>query len=220
MGKAELKSAGPLAFGPDGILFIGDSMAGSLVAIDTGDHTATKATPAIEIKDLNNKVAALLGTTGDQILINDVKTNPVSKNVYLSVSRGRGPSAQPVILRIDAAGKITEVALDTVMHSSVTLPDTTTGSPKMDTITDIAYLKGNVVVAGLSNEEFASNLRVVPYPFQNAEKGSGVEIFHGSHGRYETQSPVRTFIPIVSVTRISFWPPTPARRWLKFRSAN
>ncbi len=36
-GKVELKSAGALAFGPDGILFVGDSVGGSIVAIDTSD---------------------------------------------------------------------------------------------------------------------------------------------------------------------------------------
>ncbi len=39
-GKVDLKSAGPLSFGPDGILFIGDSVGGSVVALDTGDRTA------------------------------------------------------------------------------------------------------------------------------------------------------------------------------------
>jgi hypothetical protein len=56
--------------------------------------------PAIsgtDIKGINEKAAALLGTTSDQILINDVKVDPISKNVYLSVSRGRGPDAVPVV---------------------------------------------------------------------------------------------------------------------------
>ena len=34
-GKAELKSAGALAFGPDGVLFVGDSIGGTVVALDT-----------------------------------------------------------------------------------------------------------------------------------------------------------------------------------------
>ena len=37
-GKVQLKSAGALAFGPDGILFVGDSVGGAVVAIDTGDR--------------------------------------------------------------------------------------------------------------------------------------------------------------------------------------
>lgn len=192
-GKVDLKSAGPLAFGPAGILFVGDSAAGAVFAIDTADRTAHKGAP-VDVKGINQKVAALLGSTPGEIIINDVKTNPVSKNIYLSVARGRGPDAMPVILRVDTAGNITEVSLANAMHSSVTLPNAKTGQ-RLDTITDIAYVKGNVVVAGLSNEEFASNLRVIPYPFETAERGAGIEIWHGSHGRYETNSPVRTFIP-------------------------
>jgi len=54
-----------------------------------------------------------------------------------------------------------------------------------------------VVVAGLSNEEFSSNLRVIPYPFVSsvAPSGAGIEIFHTAHGAYETNAPVRTFVP-------------------------
>jgi hypothetical protein len=56
-------------------------------------------------------------------------------------------------------------------------------------------VNGNVIVAGLSNEEFSSTLRSIPYPFSNASKGAGIEIFHGAHGRFETNAPVRTFVP-------------------------
>src|SRR5262245_7165445 len=97
-GKAELKSAGPLAFGPDGVLFVGDSLDGAIVALATEDTKPGKAQPT-DIKAVNEKIAALLGTTTDQILINDAVVNPQSKRVYLSVSRGRGPDAKPVILR-------------------------------------------------------------------------------------------------------------------------
>ena len=36
-GTPALKSAGPLAFGPDGVLFVGDTKAATLFAIGTGD---------------------------------------------------------------------------------------------------------------------------------------------------------------------------------------
>jgi hypothetical protein len=102
-GKAPLKSAGPLAVGPDGVLFVGDSAGAAIVAIDTRDNKAARSAAPIDVKGINEKVAALLGTSKDQILINDIKVNPISKNVYLSVSRGRSPDATPVILRIDAS---------------------------------------------------------------------------------------------------------------------
>lgn len=201
--KTVLKSAGPLAFGPDGVLFVGDTLGASVVALETGDKAVSKGSAAIEIKSLNEKIAAALGTAPDQILINDVIVNPASKNIYISVSRGRGPEATPVILRTDSTGKLTELALDGVKQSKVALPnapdenakDRRGASQRLESITDLAYVDGKVFVAGLSNEEFSSTLRAIPYPFRNADQGAGIEIFHGAHGRFETNAPVRTFVP-------------------------
>jgi len=199
MGKAELKSAGQLAFGPDGILFVGDSMGGAIVAIDTGDNKPARTAGKIDIPGINQKIAALLGAAPDQILVNDVVVNPLSKKAYISVSRGRGPDAIPVILRADSAGKITEVSRDNVKHSMVSLPDAPESkegrtNPRLETITHMAFVNGSVIVAGLSNEEFSSSLRSIPFPFQQAGKGASIEIYHGSHGRFETNAPVRTFV--------------------------
>ena len=41
----------------------------------------------------------------------------------------------------------------------------------MLTITDMAYVNGNLLVAGLSNEEWSSSLRSIPYPFKDADEG-------------------------------------------------
>ena len=200
-GKAGLSSAGVLAFGPEGILFVGDSQGAKVFALDTGDRKAGSG--GVSVAGINEKVAALLGTAADQILINDMAVNPVSKKVYLSVSRGRGPDATPVIVRVDSQGKIEDLSLDQINHSSVDLvnapaadaKDRRGDSLRMQSISDLAYVDGRVFIAGLSNEEFASNLRSVPFPFTKSDGGSSVEIFHGAHGRWETASPVRTFVP-------------------------
>ena len=198
-GKVELKSAGALAMGPDGILFVGDSVGGAIVALDVDDRTPSKAGATLEIKGINEKIAAMLGTAADQILIQDVVVNPVSKNVYIAVSRGRGADAVPVILRAAPGGKLSEVSLASIKHMSVALLDTPArrqqDRQRMETITQLKYVDGNVLIAGLSNEEFSSSLRSIPFPFQAASKGVGIEIWHGSHGRFETQAPVRTFVP-------------------------
>jgi len=201
MGKVDIKSAGALAFGPEGILFVGDSVGGSVVAIDTADRKAATAGVKVNVQGIDEKIAALVGVTPDQILINDMKVNPISKNVYLSASRGRGPDAMPLILRIDGAGKITSLSLDNAKHSSVSLVDapasdtTARQNPRMQTITNMNYVNGNLVVAGLSNEEWSSALRSIPFPFKDASKGATLQIWHSSHGRFETQAPVRTFVP-------------------------
>jgi hypothetical protein len=199
-GAVQLKSAGPLAFGPDGILFVGDSLGGSVVELDTNDHTASKA-GKFSIEGIDTKIAAMAGVPADQISINDVKVNPISKNVYLSASRGRGPEATPMILRVSPSGEITNVALDNIKHASASLTDVPAANPgsrqdpRMMTITDLSYVNGNVMVAGLSNEEWSSALRSIPVPFNTVKEGATLQIWHSSHGRYETQSPVRTFVP-------------------------
>jgi hypothetical protein len=121
--------------------------------------------------------------------------------VYLSVSRGRGPDATPVLMRLTADGKLDEVALDNVRYARAEIPNTPDPNAKErgqslrnESITDIAYVDGRVFIAGLSNEEFSSRLIAIPFPFSEGFDGAAVEIYHGSHGRFETKSPIRTFV--------------------------
>jgi hypothetical protein len=201
-GGVTLQSAGALAFAPNGVLLIGDSAGGQIVSLDTGD-TAKGGAGKVEIADLTGKIAALLGTTADQVAVNDVAVNPVSGSVYLAVSRGLGPDAKPVVLKADRAGKLTEVKLDPAKMTAAALSDAPAPDAKnargqllrTDAITDIGFVNGQVLVAGLSNEEFSSSMRAIPYPFKAAgPKSASIEIYHGSHGRFETAAPVRTFM--------------------------
>ena len=64
-GNVPLKSAGALAFGKDGVLFVSDTIAGSLFAIETMDAAKSAKFPTINIKAVNEKAAALLCTTAD-----------------------------------------------------------------------------------------------------------------------------------------------------------
>ena len=200
-GKADLKSAGVLPFGTDGVLFVGDSIGGMIFALDTQDRTASQAT-AVEVTGLADKIAAMLGTTADQIQVNDVAVNQTSKKTYVSVSRGLGTAATPVIVRIDPAGKLEALSLENIRHASVMLPNPVNastggrgGNARLQAITDLAFVDSRVYVAGLSNEEFSSTLRAIPFPFSDADKGTNVEFWHGSHNRFETNSPIRTFLP-------------------------
>lgn len=200
LAKVHLMSAGPLAFGPDGILFVGDSMGASVVAIDTGDTKANR-NAKINVEGVDAKIAALAGTTPDQIVINYVKVNPISKNVYISASRGKGPDAAAIIAKVDTNGSVSLLPLDNIHSESVSLVDAPAAggngrsNPRMQTITDMNYVNGNVMVAGLSNEEWNSALRSIPFPFKSADKGATLQIWHSSHGRFETQAPIRTFVP-------------------------
>ncbi len=203
-GKADVKSVSQLAFGPEGILFIADSKSAAVFALDTGDKKATPAA-TLKVEAINGKIAAMLGTSADQITITDMAVNPISHNAYIAVARGRSASAAPVIIRVDKSGKLEAVSLDKMKFSKAVLPDAPVdgvvgegnrkSNPRMESITDIAFLEDRVLIAGLSNEEFSSSLRAIPFPFKTVANGTSVEIYHGAHGRFETRSPVRTFVP-------------------------
>ena len=195
-GTPDLKSAGALAFGPEGILFVGDTKGGALFAIDTGDRAPAAKKHAVEVKDLGAKVAATLGTDPKQVAVNDMAVNPLSGNVYLSVARGRGPDAAPVLVRIHADGKLEDVSLENVRFAKTDLPNVPTNSrQRAEAITDVAFADGRVFIAGLSNEEFSSRLIAIPFPFSTeAFDAAAIEIYHGAHGRFETKSPIRTFV--------------------------
>jgi hypothetical protein len=188
-GTPALKSVSALAFGPDGVLFIGDPTAGAIIAVGTGD-TKPAGKDDVNIEKLDEKLTSLLGGPAT---VNDVKVNPASGTIYLAVTRD-GKGGGPIILTCTRAGKLAEFKMVDVPTATVTLPNATEKN-RLEAITSLAFVAGKVIVAGLSNEEFASTLRTIPFPFETADKGTSIEIYHGAHGKLETRSPIRTFTP-------------------------
>jgi hypothetical protein len=192
-GTPPLKQAGPMAFGPDGILFVADTPAATIYAISTGD-TKPADVKSLSVAKIDEAIGGMLGTTGSDIVINDMKVNPLSGNVYLSVARGKGPTAAPVIVKVGADGKAAELPLKDVMFASVKL-DNEAKNPKNPAITSIAFHKGELFVAGMTTDAWEANLKTIAFPFsESATKGAGVQIYHGAHGAYETRAPIQTFM--------------------------
>lgn len=202
-GKPGVKFAGQLAFGPEGVLFIGDPRSATLFAIGVEPAGPASSSETVKLAGVNTQLAALVGISPDELLINDVAVQPGSTTVYLSAARGRGPDSEPLLARVSPAGKLALVDLDNVAYAKVDLAnapgpdevDKRGNKLRQDSITDLQYVDGQVFIAGLSNEEFASKLRAVSFPFHGANPGAGVEIYHGAHGQFETRAPVRTFVP-------------------------
>ena len=61
-GTPAIQYISALAFGPDGILFIGDAKSASVFAIDTKDKTSVAKAAAVDVKNIDQKIAAVLGT--------------------------------------------------------------------------------------------------------------------------------------------------------------
>src|SRR5438477_3383992 len=227
VGTPDVRSVGPITFGPDGILFVADNASAMVFAVDVADPGVESArSEPFELDGVDRRLAAFLGCGREDVGIRDMAVHPRSENVYLSVMRGRGDAAVPVIVRIDrGGGSLTELGLDNVPFSStpitnapaeddarvtIELPDGDEGEEievrgrkiriwrrpaRTATVTDMSYVDGTVLVAGMSNEEFASNLRRIPFPFTGEMTDNSLEIFHVSHGQWETAAPIRTFLP-------------------------
>ena len=89
-GTVAPKAVGAMCFGPEGILFLADTKGMEVFAVATGDTTPA-GKEAIKVEGLDGKIAALLGTDAKGISIRDMKVNPASGNIYLSVMRGTSP---------------------------------------------------------------------------------------------------------------------------------
>ena len=214
---------GPLTFGPDAMLFAADSQQVSIYALDLSQQVEGGVPGTQNIPALDQEIAALLGTEASNLTITDLAVYPETRNAFISVMRGQGTGATPVLVRVDGAGEITVISLDQVPYSRMMLPNRPDESTPLvlqggrefpipnypsnqdtegllrlfgvQTITDLAYTDGRLYVAGLSNEEFASTLRSIAYPFRGVDDGTSVEIWHASHNQFETRSPIYTFVP-------------------------
>jgi len=196
-----LASMGPLAFGPDGTLFAADNQGATIYALDLGAQANGGAAGAKGLDAVDQKLAALLGTGAREITVTDLAVHPRTRNAYVSVMRGQGAGAAPALFRVDGTGAITSVSLQTLKFQKVELPNAPAANPsarqnpRTQVVTDMAFADGRLWVAGLSNEEFSSKLRAIPYPFASVDRGTSVEIYHGNHQQLETRSPVNAFVP-------------------------
>jgi hypothetical protein len=204
VGAVTWQSAGAMTFGPEGTLFVADSRGGKLYALRLDDTRGPADTGRFSVGELDTRVASLLGTTARELRFNDMAVNPGTGNIFFTVSRGLGDGAAPALVKVSRQGEVSLVNVDQIRFSETALPaspsrdaKTPWGQPQwMLSVTDLNFVNGELWVAGLSNEQFASALRRVPFPFSANGGVTTVEIFHTSHNKWETAAPIEAFLPI------------------------
>lgn len=195
-----LRSADVLTFAPEGTLFVGDSRGSAVFAVAV-DDAGEADTLDVTVPDVDDRIAARLGTTARDLAIRDMAVHPRSRNVYLSVARERRPDSPPVLVRIVEGGRIDVLDLGSVRYAKTDLPRVlpdsvvTNSAGRNWTISDMAVIDGQLFVGGLSNEEFSSTMRRIALPFSGRLETTGMRMYHTHHSRYETQSPVTAFAP-------------------------
>jgi hypothetical protein len=196
-----------LAFGPDNVLFVGDITGAAVHAFALRASDVTSQTD-VElgnfhnfegrdlVRGLDQKLAALFGTTTDQIVVNDMVVHQPSQQIFVSVERGRSTEALPSIVKVNHGG-LEVLELEGIPHSQVGIPNEPDPKAMLEfdtqqsfAITDIKYYNGEIFVTGVSNQRFASTLHRIPYPFNSQTATCTVEIWHPVHGEFETRAPI------------------------------
>lgn len=198
--ELSLPGASVLAFGPDNILFVGDSKNGVVYAFQT-TGTAVENPVPYNLTNFDLILAKKLDVSPRDLVIRDMKMHPASQEVYLAVKKDHKPDTPAMIAVVNAKGEIHFLDVKTAMKGKVNIKNPASTDLKFWrdipastlTITDIDYYDGNIYVAGLSNGEFASTLRKIAYPFTDKQDAvKGIEIYHAVHTQMETRAPIRT----------------------------
>ncbi|MGV6832213.1 MAG: hypothetical protein ACWA5P_11715 [bacterium] len=196
-GDPAIGSINAMTFGPEGILFIGDSAASQIIAVDLS--SATKATNEdLYIEDIDTLLSNLLGADSDQVQIIDMVVNPMNENIYIGAQHSSGKS----FLFMVNNGTLEHVPMTSVSYSKTAVSNVVEadakdrrGRPLRNlAITDIQYANNQIMISGLNNAEFASTFRAIPFPFSETQSDSSLEIYHAAHGKYETHAPIKTFM--------------------------
>lgn len=200
-GNIQLKSLTAITFNKDGVLFMADPLGMRIYAMDAKQENVKKAM-TIDVANIDEKIGALLGVSARDVKIEDMAVNPTTQEIYLAVTR-KSAANEPVLVKVDNRGSLSPVSLSNVSYYETSLTDVPPAGAKLPqqwhslamAVTDMAFVDGELMVAGLSGEEFSSKLRRFSYPFANQAKATKLEIYHTSHDQYETNSPIETFLP-------------------------
>ncbi|WP_405206340.1 hypothetical protein [Aquimarina sp. LLG6339-5] len=195
------QSVNVIKFGDASTLFLGDSKSATLYAYTIAANANPSAQQGYNIHDLSSKIAQFSKISPLNILIRDMAIHPTSKEAYIAFDTKTKTGYISQIVIVNQAGAIQTLDLENTKHTQIQLTDAPTNDFKFWdktpmrtlTFTDIDFHKGKVYISGMSNAEFSSALRIVDYPFDNANIAtSSVEIFHAVHGQMETRAPIQT----------------------------
>ncbi|WP_418120818.1 hypothetical protein [Variovorax sp. 350MFTsu5.1] len=192
---ADVKSISRLAAGPGNTLFIADWKAARVHAISLPAAQQQPAGSAFNILDLESLLSAQVG--GAKVTVEDMVVRPGTAQVYVAVSYGSAKT--PALIMVTSDKKAHRIDLKAAASTSVALRDAPTTdysfwreTPERSfTVTDMKWRDGELFVAGLSNQDFASTLRRIRYPFDSKQSITSVEIYHAGHNLIETRAPIR-----------------------------
>jgi len=201
-----IQSVGPMTFVDANTLVVADWRAGQLHALKLSP-VSERSPGSFNLTDISTPIANALHTEPDKLRFEGLAFRPGTELAYVTLSVNRGDSTpEPAMVVVNSTGEVLVVDLITIPRTSVEVSDRP-GPDKFFwrdvpqatlTVTDLAYYDGKLYVAGLSNESFASCLRVYDFPFNGNARTTSIEMYHAVHNQIETRAPIRKMV-IVSL---------------------
>src|SRR5262245_2360811 len=192
---ADIKSISHLAAGPANVLFVADWKSARVHAITLPPAAQKPAGVAFNILDLEDLLSRQVG--GAKVTVEDMVVRPGTAEVYIAVSYGAAKT--PALIVVSSDQQARRIDLEAMKSTSIALRDAPTSNyafwretpERSFTVTDMKWRDGELFIAGLSNQDFASTLRRVKYPFDSQQSVMSVEIYHTGHNLIETRAPIR-----------------------------
>lgn len=211
----DIKFAGALTFSQEGTLFVGDNHNGAIYAFEIPADKSTVQTAPGSLRNIDAKIAELLGVGTRAIEINDMAVHPVSNEIYISVTRIGSFASQAAIIKVSPRREISLVDLASLSFQKQALTEFPQGDTTFQVrgagpmpplprdaakgavairslaIMDLEYHAGELFVAGVAYDNFRSSLRRISYPFDGTQSVAAVEMYHIAHDQYESRAPIR-----------------------------
>jgi hypothetical protein len=193
---AEIRSISRLAVGPGNVLFVADWKTARVHALSLPEAARKPPGTAFNIFDLEPLLSKQVG--GARFTVEDMVSRPGTGEVYVALSYGA--ARMPALIVVTSDQRARRIDLKAARSTSIALRDVPTTDYKFwkempersFTVTDMKWHAGELFFAGLSNQEFASTLRRVKYPFDSQQSITSIEIYHTGHNLIETRAPIRT----------------------------
>ena len=211
----DMKFAGALTFSDDGVLFVGDNHNGTIYAFEIPAEQQGGQTVPRSIRNVDVKIAEILGVRVGALEINDLAVHPISNEIYISVTRIESFASQPAIVKISVDHDISLLDTSSLAFQKQDLTEFPDGHVTFQVggaggdgplqrdlakgavavrslaIMDLEYHEGELFVAGVAYDNFQSSLRRMPYPFDGTQGVAAVEMYHITHDQYESRAPIR-----------------------------
>lgn len=124
LGDPHLGSAQRLAFGPGGVLLVGDGVRDRVIAIETGEGGFGVVPAPGSVFGLRAAVAHLYGeeVQAGEVVVQDVAVEPWSRRIYLAAERYHDGATEPLIAYFDDEGRLRRFSTDQVIWAAIRLP--------------------------------------------------------------------------------------------------